>query len=72
MGDFTTAKIAFKKMLQLAWLTKQSDYEYLAYNSIATQYFYMRQLSKTDEYLKKSLYGDLEPPDSSHRVISEE
>lgn len=36
LANYDKARIAFKKMLQLSWLTKMTDYEIKAYNYIAT------------------------------------
>ena len=71
-AEFRLAKIAFKKMLQLAWLTRIQDYEYRAYAEIAKQYFYLQKIDKSKEYHMKALNGQLEKLDNPERLISED
>ena len=71
-GEFSRARIAFKKMLQLAWVTNIQDYEFRAYKQIAKQYFYLNEVDKSNGYSMKALLGDIEQADSHPRVISEE
>lgn len=72
MREFNTARIAFKKMLQLAWLTKLTDYEVKSYNEIAKQYFYLEETELSNNYAMKALSGDVEALESTERVISED
>ena len=58
--DFKTAIVAFKKMLQFAWINKAVAFELAAYFGIARQYFYMQMLEKAEYYLDRSLNGKLE------------
>ena len=59
-------------MLQLAWITRVSDYEFRAYKQIAKQYFYLHEADKSNGYTMKALLGDIEQADSHPRVISED
>ena len=71
-GDYKMAMIAFKKMLQLAWITQVSDYEFRAYSAIAKQLFYLQQQQKSEDYTWKAMSGDSEDNDSHQRRISEQ
>ena len=58
--EFGLARLAFKKVLQLAWITKIPQYEIKAYNNIAQQYYYMQNIDKSHGFQMKSLMGDIE------------
>ena len=58
---YKDAMIAYKKMLQLAWVTNSQEYEIRAYMGLARQFFYDQNLVKCKFYLKKAHQGDLEP-----------
>lgn len=71
-NELSLAKIAFKKMLQLSWLIRSTDWEFRAYNEIGKAYFYMGHIEKSNDYQMKALNGDLEELDSRQRTISED
>lgn len=72
LGYHDKAKVAFKKVLQLAWITRLTEYEYLAYYEIATQFFYMHNMAKSNEYEQKAQSADFEPLNSPKRLITED
>ena len=39
--SYDNALIAYKKMLQLSWLTNSYEYEILSYANLAKQHFYL-------------------------------
>jgi hypothetical protein len=44
--EYPNALIAYKKMLQLAWLNGTPGHELAAYSGISSQYYYMQELEK--------------------------
>ena len=52
-GKYEMALIAYRKMLQFAWINKAQGYELLAYQGMAKQYYYMQQLEKAKFYLDR-------------------
>ena len=67
--DYENAVIAYKKMLQLAWLTNSYDYEIMAYSNLAKQNFYLQCPKKSKIYAMRALNGLVEPSDSRSREI---
>ena len=69
-SQYEEAVIAYKKMLQLAWVTNSQEYEILAYQGLSKQLFYMQQIKRSEFYLKRALTCELEPKDSRQRTMS--
>ena len=62
--------IAYKKMLQLAWVTDSQEYEVRAYFGLARQYFYEQNVQRSQFYTAKALCSELEPQNSSQRRMA--
>ena len=62
--------IAYKKMLQLAWVTDSQELEILAYQGIAKQLFYMQEIKKSEFYLRRALSCELEPKSSRQKNMA--
>ena len=67
--DYESAMIAYKKMLQLAWLTNSFEYEIRAYSNLAKQNFYLQYPKKSAIYATRALNGLFEPNNSRSREI---
>jgi tetratricopeptide (TPR) repeat protein len=62
--EYNDAILAFKRMLQVAWMENDLHYETKSYEYIALQHFYLQSLSKASVYKMKAFHGDLEGSDS--------
>ena len=62
--DYQKAILAFKRMLQIAWIENDYASETRAYDHLAIQYFYLQQLKKAQIYKLKAFHGDIETDDS--------
>lgn len=71
-NDFHNAIKAFKKMMQLSWVTNTSEFEVKAFHYLAKQYFYLQLIQKSSFYQTRFLRGMLENPKSCQRTISEQ
>ena len=65
--EYKMGIFAFKRMLQIAWMVNDQDYEIKAYESLAKQHFYLQGLTKASAYKMKAFFGDLEDPSSVAR-----
>ena len=70
--DYQLAIIAFKKMLQMAWITNSTDFEVKAYGHLAKQYFYLQFVAKSNFYSDRALRGKLEDVNSGQRKVAHE
>ena len=70
--DYINATKAFKKMMQLSWITNIAEFEIKSFASLSKQYFYMQNLEKCKFYETRALRGMLENPNSCQRVIAEQ
>ena len=58
--EYKMAIIAFKRMLQAAWVESDQHYETKAYEYLALQHFYLQVLSKASVYKLKAFHGEIE------------
>ena len=49
-SQYEHALKAFKKMMQLSWVTNVPEYEVKAYHNLSKQYFYMQYIKKSNFY----------------------
>lgn len=63
------AMIYLKKMLKLAWLAQNKDFEILAYDMIAVVLYYMRDLERAIFFHEKFVNGDYEHEGSNARYL---
>ena len=63
--DYGNAVIAYKKLLQLAWVTNSYEYEVRAYANLAKQNFYLSYPKKSEGYAVRALQGMVESRKSS-------
>lgn len=69
--DFFNAAKAFKKMMQIAWVTNTPEYEVKSFANLSKQYFYQQYIEKAQFYQSRFLRGMLENPASCNRAIAE-
>jgi len=65
-----TALIYFTKFLQMAWYLESPKYEFLAYDFIGRQYYYLGKTEKANYYHNKMMSGKIEPKDSRFRQVA--
>ena len=70
--DYINAAKAYKKMMQLSWVTNIPEFEVKAFANLSKQYFYMQYIDKSKFYETRFLRGLLENPNSCQRVIAEQ
>ena len=58
MKDYSKSIIAFKKVLQYSWYSKNVEGEMMAYEYLAVQYFYMGNLERCKFYHNRSMAGE--------------
>lgn len=59
----------FLKMLQIAWLVNNTEFELKSYDMIGLEYFYMNNLERANYYHTRSISGIKEPKDSEMRKL---
>jgi len=59
-----------KRLLQVAWATNNMQYEMLAYELTAKQYFYLSDMHKASYYLDRVMRGKFEVKSSKVRVLA--
>ena len=62
--EYRMAIIAFKRMLQAAWVENDQHFETKAYEHLALQHFYLQVLSKASVYKLKAFHGEIEDAQS--------
>ncbi|CAI2358876.1 unnamed protein product [Moneuplotes crassus] len=72
LRDYPKAIVAFKKVLQYAWLHDSLEWEMQAYQNLATSYYYLRNLEKCRYYHTLSSTGYIESKTSYVRNLCEE
>lgn len=65
-----TALIYFTKFLQMAWYLDSMKYEFLAYDYIGRQYYYLGKTEKANYYHSKMTNGKSEPKTSRFRQVA--
>jgi len=70
--DYENAIKAFKKMMQLSWVTGVPEYEVKSFHCLAKQYFYLQYIEKSSFYSMRFIRGMLENPASCQRTIAEQ
>ena len=65
-----TALIYFTKFLQMAWYLDSIKYEFLAYDYIGRQYYYLGKTEKAKHYHSKMTNGKSEPKTSRFRQVA--
>ena len=58
--QYSISLMYFSKLLQLSWFIKSENYEFLAYDLIGKQYFYLGELDKALYYHEKMMNGKTE------------
>lgn len=53
-GEYKYAILAFKRMLQIAWSDEDYLYEMAAYQEIGMQYYYLKDIQRTNYYCDRS------------------
>ena len=69
-AEHKTAIIVLKRLLQIAWFVSSLEYEMKAYEMIAKQYFYLRDLFRADYYYDRYIRGKFEIESSKTRDLS--
>lgn len=72
LKQYKLALVNYKKMLQLSWDIKSLKYEFLAYDSIGLQYFYLGDIERARYYHERMWRGIAEDDKSAVRKISEQ
>jgi hypothetical protein len=67
--SYRIAVRCYKKLLETAWDTCDSEAEIQAYDGLALQYFYLGQVQKTAYYQDRAARGKLEKRDSKVRYM---
>ena len=48
--DYENSVKAFKKMMQLSWVTNSPEHEVKSYHNLSKQYFYQQYMEKSEFY----------------------
>jgi tetratricopeptide (TPR) repeat protein len=72
LKQYKLALVNFKKMLQLSWDINSLKYEFLAYDSIGLQYFYLGDIERARYYHERMWRGIAEDDKSAVRKISQQ
>ena len=57
-------------MLQLAWVTKSTEFEIRAYWGLAKQHYYEQNIEKCQFYLIKAMCGEIEPDNTVQHITA--
>ena len=65
------AIIAYKKLLQIAWINDSVDFEMRAYDGMSMQYYHKSDITRWKYYLQKGDNRDFEEKNTYVRFLNE-
>ena len=68
--NYSRAVVAFKMLLLIAWQENSSDFEMLAYENLAMQFFHLNDNMRATYYHQRADHGLIEPQHSSTRLMA--